>query len=87
MLKTTKSCLQDHTQQSNPIPPHEQVLSTRNISVGTGNGVVGDAINQLATQYTKFPNTAKEQVAVKRGFNSTAGLPYTIGAIDCTHVR
>jgi len=47
--------------------------------------VVG-AINQLATQY-KFPHTAEEQVTVKRGLNSVAGLPKAISAIDCTHMR
>ena len=40
---------------------------------------VVDAINQLATQYIKFPYKAEDQVAVKRGFHN-------IGAIDCTHV-
>ena len=48
---------------------------------------VVDAIIQLATQYITFPYTAEEQVAVKRGFHRIAGLPNTIGAIDCTHVR
>jgi len=48
---------------------------------------VVDARNQLATQYIKFPHTAEEQVAIKKGFNSLAGLPNTIGAIDRTHIR
>jgi len=48
---------------------------------------VVDAINQLATQYIKFPNIAEEQVTVKMGFNSIAGPPNTINVIDCTHVR
>uniref|UniRef100_A0A671TGD0 DDE Tnp4 domain-containing protein n=1 Tax=Sparus aurata TaxID=8175 RepID=A0A671TGD0_SPAAU len=39
---------------------------------------VVDAINQLATQYIKFPYTAEDQVAVKRGFHNIAGLPNTI---------
>ena len=43
---------------------------------------VVDAINQLATEYIKFPYTAVEQVAVNKGFNSFAGLPNTNGAID-----
>ncbi|CAL9690972.1 unnamed protein product [Knipowitschia caucasica] len=48
---------------------------------------VVDAIIQLAPQYIKFPYSAEEQVSVKMGFHLIAGLPNTIGSIDCTHVR
>lgn len=48
---------------------------------------VVDAIIQRATHYIRFPYAVEEQVPVKTGFHNIAGLPNTIGAIDCTHVR
>lgn len=46
-----------------------------------------DGIDQLATQYIFFPYTVQQQLPVKRGFYSIAGLHNVIGTIDCTHVR
>ncbi|XP_036452905.1 immunoglobulin alpha-2 heavy chain-like [Colossoma macropomum] len=46
-----------------------------------------DGTNQLATQYIKFPNTAKAQFPIKRVFHSIADLLNTIGVIVCTHVH
>uniref|UniRef100_A0A672JXS8 Putative nuclease HARBI1 n=1 Tax=Sinocyclocheilus grahami TaxID=75366 RepID=A0A672JXS8_SINGR len=39
------------------------------------------------TTYVKFPYDVAHQMVVKRGFCEISGIPNTIGAIDCTHVR
>lgn len=44
-------------------------------------------IVHLAPQYIQFPYNPGQQIAVKTGFHSVAGLSNIIGAIDCTHVR
>ena len=48
---------------------------------------VVDGIVQLVPDYIRFPYTDQEQIPVKRAFYTIAGLPNTIGAIDCTHVH
>uniref|UniRef100_A0A3B3SEG3 Putative nuclease HARBI1 n=1 Tax=Paramormyrops kingsleyae TaxID=1676925 RepID=A0A3B3SEG3_9TELE len=48
---------------------------------------VVDGIHQLATQYISFPYRPQQQLPVKRGFYTIAGLPNIIGAIGCTRVR
>uniref|UniRef100_A0A672PWW7 Putative nuclease HARBI1 n=1 Tax=Sinocyclocheilus grahami TaxID=75366 RepID=A0A672PWW7_SINGR len=45
------------------------------------------AIVGLMTTYVKFPYDVAHQMVVKRGFCEISGIPNTIGAIDCTHVR
>lgn len=44
-------------------------------------------IIQLTPQYIQFPYSAAQQTQIKRDYYAIAGLPNTIGAIDCTHVR
>ena len=57
------------------------------MSISRNPPLIVDAINKLATQCIMFPYTAEEQVSVKGGYNSIAGLPNTIGAIACTLMR
>ncbi len=45
------------------------------------------AIVGLMPTYVKFPYDVAQQMVVKRGFYEISGIPNTIGAIDCTHVR
>ncbi len=45
------------------------------------------AIVGLMPTYVKFPYDVAHQMVVKRGFYEISGIPNTIGAIDCTHVR
>ncbi len=45
------------------------------------------AIVGLTLTYVKFPYDVAHQMVVKRGFYEISGIPNTIGAIDCTHVR
>ncbi|XP_031441572.1 protein phosphatase 1, regulatory subunit 8a isoform X4 [Clupea harengus] len=56
-------------------------------TISRGLQQVVDGIVQLVPQYIRFPYTDQEQIPVKRAFHAIAGLPNTIGAIDCTHVR
>lgn len=48
--------------------------------------ILGEII-KLALQYIQFPYTPRQQIPIKTGFHSVAGLSNIIGAIDCTHVR
>jgi len=92
--------LQSHTQRSNSVLSTLGFLATETFQQELGDRVgisqpsissalprVVNAISYQATQYIKFSHTAEEQVTVKRGFNSIAGLPKTISSIDCTRVR
>src|SRR4029434_1458956 len=48
---------------------------------------VVNGIVQLVPEYIRFPYSEMEQIPVKRAFYAIAGLPNTIGALDCTHVH
>ncbi|XP_013882495.1 putative nuclease HARBI1 [Austrofundulus limnaeus] len=66
--------------------------------MGDGSGVSQSSVSlalplvikfllKLTPRYITFPNTAAEQIQIKTDFHAIAGLPNTIGAIDCTHIR
>lgn len=44
------------------------------------------AIEEMAPQWIKFPNSFIEKREIKRRFMEASNFPGTIGAIDCTHV-
>lgn len=45
------------------------------------------AINRHSEQYVHMPRTADECYQLCAEFRAVASFPFTIGAIDCTHVK
>ncbi|CAM4529899.1 unnamed protein product [Leuciscus chuanchicus] len=81
LCDTLEPALQSHTQRSNPVPPHVQVLSN------LGFLATGTVQQELADRVGISQPSIQQQLPVKRGFYSIAGLHNLIGAIDYTHVR
>uniref|UniRef100_A0A6P7GR91 Putative nuclease HARBI1 n=1 Tax=Diabrotica virgifera virgifera TaxID=50390 RepID=A0A6P7GR91_DIAVI len=44
-------------------------------------------VQHFGNEWIKFPTDAQEVVRKKREFFESCGIPGTIGAIDCTHIR
>uniref|UniRef100_A0A674MP41 Putative nuclease HARBI1 n=1 Tax=Takifugu rubripes TaxID=31033 RepID=A0A674MP41_TAKRU len=48
---------------------------------------VARALSSLLNEYVKFPENEEEISQNKKQFFSIAGMPNTIGVIDCTHIH
>lgn len=44
-------------------------------------------VDHFGNEWIKFPTEEQEKATIKRSFFDYCGIPGTIGAIDCTHVR
>ncbi|XP_055911610.1 putative nuclease HARBI1 [Eupeodes corollae] len=48
---------------------------------------VSRALAELSPRYIQMPQTQNERLKAAKEFFAVAKFPWTIGAIDCTHIR
>uniref|UniRef100_H2SUZ6 DDE Tnp4 domain-containing protein n=1 Tax=Takifugu rubripes TaxID=31033 RepID=H2SUZ6_TAKRU len=81
------------TVRSHALTVEEQVLialrffAITKSTVGCVVHSVARALSSLLNEYMKFPENEEEISQNKKQFFSIAGMPNTIGVIDCTHIH